>query len=199
MVDLRRKHMIQCLINVTCLNSSYGTNKFIHFFVQIFSITLIVHLTRNQHFLIENIFQVKAINTKGYSSYSQEIGLATRVDRIPTPHRVAYDPSSQTLSLNIPATCLPLIAIVETNNVDTLPIPTWQVIDQLTLPVSGLVASYKEANLDQMTSRNYKAAGRSYVDEPIGVDDEYQTRVRVKLCLKTQPDYCGDYIDAECK
>lgn len=99
----------------------------------------------------------------------------------------------------MPVTCLPLLAIVETNNLDTLPIPSWQVIDQMVLPVSGLVPTYKEVNLDQMSSRRYKSIGRSLVDEPIGVDDDYHSKVRIKLCLKTQPDYCGDYIDAECK
>lgn len=143
--------------------------------------------------------QVKALNTKGNSENSHEIRAATKVDRIPLPQRVAYDPSSHTLSINIPATCLPLIAVVETINNDNLPISSWQVVDTLPLQVSGLMPTYKEANLDQIGSRNYKGAGRSLVDEPIGVNDDIDSKVRVKLCLRTHHDLCGEYIEAERK
>lgn len=139
------------------------------------------------------------MNTKGHSENSQEIGASTLVDRIPQPHRVAYNPNSHTLSINIPATCLPLVAVVETNNPDTMPITTWQVIDTLPLQTSGNFPTYKDANLDQLSSRNYKGAGRSLVDEPIGVNDNFQTRVRVKLCLRTGHQHCGEPLDAECK
>lgn len=151
------------------------------------------HLEQHQTYL----FKVKALNTKGNSDYSREIEAFTRVDKLPLPQRVAYDPASHTLSINIPRTCLPLEAVVESISSDMMPIPTWQIVDTFTLHVSGLNPSYKEVNLDQLGSR--KDAGRSLVDEPIGVNDNFQTRVRVKLCLRTQKDHCGEYINAERK
>lgn len=153
------------------------------------------HLEQHQSY----IFKVKALNTKGHSSNSQEIGVSTRVDRLPIPHRVEFDPASNLIRINIPATCLPLIAVVETNNIETMPIPSWQVVDRLTLHTSGLDPTFREANLGEMNSRGYKAAGRSLADEPIGVDDEFHTKVRVKFCLRTQQEYCGEYVDAERK
>lgn len=39
---------------------------------------------------------------------------------------------------------------------------------------------------------------RSLDDEPIGMD-EYSPRVRVKLCLRTHHDHCGEFVEAECK
>lgn len=80
-----------------------------------------------------------------------------------------------------------------------MPITTWQVIDTLPLQTSGNFPTYKDANLGQLSSRNYKGAGRSLVDEPIGINDNFQTRVRVKLCLRTHQEHCGDPMDAECK
>lgn len=111
------------------------------------------------------------------------------------PQRVAYDPASHTLSINIPSTCLPLVAVVESINNDNLPIPSWQVVDTLPLPVSGLMPSYKEANLDLVDGHS----GRSLVDEPIGVNDEIDPRVRVRFCLRTHHEHCGDYAEAERK
>ncbi|CAH2015543.1 unnamed protein product, partial [Acanthoscelides obtectus] len=150
----------------------------------------ITHLEQHQSYL----FKVKALNTKGTSETSQEIRARTRVDRIPVPQRVAYDRASHTLSINVPATCLPLIAIVETVSNENHPITAWQVVDTMELQVSGLVPTYKEKNLDQITSRGYQ---RSLVDEPIGVNDEENPRVRVKLCLQTHPEHCGEFIEAE--
>ncbi|RZC38352.1 I-set and/or fn3 domain containing protein [Asbolus verrucosus] len=149
------------------------------------------HLDQHQTYL----FKVKALNTKGNSEHSQEIRLITRVDRIPLPQRVAYDPSSHTLSINIPITCLPLVAVIESFSNENHP-PKWQIIDTIPLQISGISPTYKEANLDQM-GRNYKAAGRSLVDEPIGVNDNYTPRVRVKLCLRTRQEHCSDFAEAE--
>lgn len=71
-------------------------------------------------------------------------------------------------------------------------------VDTLPLQVSGLSPTYKEAILDQMGSRNYKGMGRSLVDEePIGVGDDFNTRVRVKLCLRTHHEHCGEFVEAE--
>ncbi|KAJ8967553.1 hypothetical protein NQ314_002869 [Rhamnusium bicolor] len=153
----------------------------------------VTHLDQHQSYL----FKVKALNTKGTSENSQEIKERTRVDRIPLPQRVAYDSASHTLSINVPATCLPLIAIVETVSNENHPITAWQVVDTLELQVSGLIPTYKEKSLDQMGTRSYKGVGRSLVDEPIGVNDDYNPKVRVKLCLQTHPEHCGEFVEAE--
>lgn len=147
------------------------------------------------------VFQVKAINTKGKSENADEYSVTTKVDRIPVPHRVAYDPSSHALSINLPQTCLPLIAVVESITNENMPVATWQVVDTLPLTVSGTNPSYKEAVLENIGSyKAYKNTGRSLVeDEPIGVADEINTRVRVKLCLRTHVDHCGSYVEAESK
>lgn len=154
------------------------------------------HLDQHQSY----VFKVKAINIKGNSENSQEIGISTRVDRIPLPQRVAYDPATHALSINVPATCLPLVAVVETLSSDNLPLTSWHVVDTLPLQVSGLTPTYKEAILNQMGSRNYKTMGRSLVDdEPIGVGEDFNTRVRVRLCLRTHHEHCGEYVEAERK
>ncbi|KAK9729566.1 Immunoglobulin domain [Popillia japonica] len=141
------------------------------------------------------LFKVKAFNTKGKSDYSQDITVSTRVDRIPLPEKVTYDPSSHILSIIVPITCLPLVAVVESISNEIMPIPTWQVLDTLPLEVSGAIPTYKEANLDQLVVRNHR--GKSIIDEQIGLDDEYQSRVRVKLCLGTHLEHCGDFLEAE--
>lgn len=143
------------------------------------------------------LFKVKAFNTKGKSDYSQDITVTTRVDRIPLPEKATYDPSSHVLSVIVPITCLPLVAVVESISNENVPIPSWQVLDTLPLEVSGLMPTYKEANLDQLAARNHR--GKSIIDEQIGLDDEYQSRVRVKLCLGTHLEHCGDFMEAECK
>lgn len=130
------------------------------------------------------------------SDNSQEIRERTRVDRIPIPQRVAFDKNSNTISLKIPSTCLPLIAIVETVSNEHHPITAWTVIDTLDLQVSGLSNTYKEKALDLM-GNGFK--GRSLIDEPIGLEDEYAPKVRVKLCLQTHPEHCGEFVEAERK
>ncbi|CAH1154135.1 unnamed protein product [Phaedon cochleariae] len=141
------------------------------------------------------LFKVKAINTKGTSDNSQEIRARTRVDRIPLPQRVAYDRTSHAISINVPATCLPLVAIVEMVSNENHPVTAWQVVDTLRLQVSGLMPTRQEKGLEQMGGRAFK--GRALVDEPIGVNDEDSPRIRVKLCLQTHPDHCGEFVEAE--
>lgn len=148
----------------------------------------ISHLDQHQSYT----FRVKALNTQGQSESSHEITTTTRVDRLPLPQRVAYDPATHHLSINIPSTCLPLVAVVEVLGHE-LPLPTWQVVDTIPLPVSGLGSTYKEVNLDEL-GRSHK--GRALVDEPIGMDDEFSSRVRVKFCLRTY-EHCGELIEAE--
>ncbi|XP_065156046.1 hemicentin-1 isoform X2 [Atheta coriaria] len=152
------------------------------------------HLDQHQNY----VFKVKALNTQGQSDNSAEIAVTTRVDRIPIPQRVAYDSSSHSLTINIPMSCLPLIAVVESLTHD-LPIPAWQPVDTLNVEVSGVTPTYKETNLEKLIARlqHNKGIGRSLVDEPIGVNDDYASRVRVKFCLTTHHEHCGDYVEAE--
>lgn len=153
----------------------------------------VTHLEQHQSY----VFKVKALNTKGVGEDSQEIRATTRVDRIPIPQRVAYDKSSNMLSINIPATCLPLVAVIESVSNDNHPVTAWQVIDTLPLQVSGMTPTYQERSLDKMMTRSFgNALGRSLVDEPIGMD-EYSPRIRVKLCLSTHRDHCGEFVEAE--
>lgn len=55
---------------------------------------------------------MKAYNTKGHSEYSQETVAMTKVDRIPAPQRVTFDPESHALTINIGATCLQLVRLI---------------------------------------------------------------------------------------
>ncbi|XP_044734690.1 hemicentin-1 isoform X2 [Chrysoperla carnea] len=146
------------------------------------------------------VFKVKAVNTKGTSDMSDETTVTTNVDKIPIPQHVTFDPNTNGLTINVEPTCLPLVAIVECMANDNLPIPAWQVIDTLPMDVSGVDPTYKETILDHMdASRLYKSnSGRSLVDEePISVADEYNTRVRVKFCLRESQDLCSEYTEAD--
>lgn len=139
------------------------------------------------------------MNTKGKSENSDDYTQITKVDKIPLPNRVAYDPATRGLSINIPATCLALNAVVESMSNENTPIPSWAYVTTLPVLVSGLGTSYKEALLDTISAaRSYKNTGRSLVDdEPIGVNDDYNIRVRVKFCLKAHHEHCGEYVEAE--
>lgn len=81
------------------------------------------------------VVQVKALNTKGVGESSKEIRATTKVDQIPMPQRVAYDKTSNSLSIIVPATCLPLVAVIEAVSNENLPITAWQVIDTIPLQV----------------------------------------------------------------
>lgn len=103
---------------------------------------------------------------------------------------------SHTLSINIPPTCLPLVAVVESVNAESRPNTIWQQVEIIPLQVSGISPTYKEMNLDYTTKKSW---GRgALVDEPIGLDD-YNPQIRVKLCLENHPDHCGEPTTAECK
>jgi len=115
-------------------------------------------------------FQVKAYNTKGNSNYSEEETASTKVDRVPAPLRVSYNPESRDLYLNLPSTCLQLQAYVEAESggdwqrVDTLLITPGAVDAFTVLPKALLLGS---------------------------------PRVRVRLCLQSNSDRCGEFIAAE--
>lgn len=68
------------------------------------------------------------------------------MDRIPEPQHVTFDPTSHTLSVNVGATCLQLVALVEAS-VDNSDNPTsWRLVDTIPIP-TGPTATRKEATL----------------------------------------------------
>ncbi|XP_054261719.1 hemicentin-1 isoform X2 [Macrosteles quadrilineatus] len=150
------------------------------------------------------IFKMKAYNPKGHSNYSDEISELTKVDRIPAPQRVAYDPETHALTLNIAATCLRLVGVIEvsTSHVHE---PDWNSLeDPLMLIPSGAQPTRHEATI---TSLHHvaRSSGRSLDDSHNMIEDdnvlpvvkEDAVRVRVKLCLENNPSNCGDYVEAE--
>lgn len=53
------------------------------------------------------------MNTKGQSNYSNEITVTTKVDKIPAPEQVTYDPSTKTVTFSVSPTCLALMGVAE--------------------------------------------------------------------------------------
>ncbi|XKL61368.1 hypothetical protein PGB90_008425 [Kerria lacca] len=147
-------------------------------------------------------FKVKAYNNKGHSNYSDEITAVTMVDRIPAPQRVTFDPESHTLSIYVGATCLELVGKVETL-ITHIHDATWQKIETLDLNLSGNLETIKEATILSVIGRRHNN-GRSLDESDFEASsDELVTekvedvRVRVRLCLTTDHDICGDYTEAE--
>jgi echinoid protein len=155
---------------------------------------------------IRSLLQVKAVNTKGHSNYSDEVAAITKVDRIPQPQHVTFDPASRTLSINVGATCLNLVARVEASMDGSDDPAAWREVE--TIPIQGGPSSTrKEATL---TSLVWHGDQQTPVDRSMEDDDgpgerpampthQANPRVRVKLCLHAENDHCGDYTDAESK
>lgn len=148
-------------------------------------------------------FKVKALNTKGVSEYSNEVNYMTKVSKIPPPLHVAFDPNTKTLAINVGATCLSIIAIVESVvNMDSIQ-PAWQIVETIPLQVNGNGPTYKETVIEHLQStytQQRRNNGRSLIDEDIPMalnGDDMQTKVRVKLCLKNNHEHCGDYTEAK--
>lgn len=147
------------------------------------------------------VLKIKALNTKGSSEYSNEIMTTTKVDKIPTPEHVTFDPASRTLGVNVGPTCLSLIAIVESVINGNTAQAEWQIVETVPISANGNTATHKETIIEHLVTAR-RSSARS-----LGVsDDEFQTfeddidpRVRVKLCLKANHEHCGDYADAESK
>uniref|UniRef100_U5ELA9 Putative echinoid n=1 Tax=Corethrella appendiculata TaxID=1370023 RepID=U5ELA9_9DIPT len=147
------------------------------------------------------VFKVKALNTKGYSDYSNEISVSTKVDKIPIPLHVAFDPETRVLALNVGATCLSMIAIVEYVIYGDTPMAAWHIIETIELTVSGHEPTYRETHIEHLVS-DRRNNGRSLGNGPddiltLPVEDELNPRVRVKLCLRMNHEHCGDYVEAE--
>lgn len=149
------------------------------------------------------VFKVKALNTKGNSEYSNEITKTTKVSKIPSALHVSYDPMTHMLGVNVGQTCLALVAVVETVLHGDTHIPEWHIIDQIPLHASGSTPTYKESKVDNIIiPKRSSSVARSLEDEEdftMALEDDSTPRVRVKLCLRGNPEHCGDYTVAESK
>nr|XP_016945091.1 uncharacterized protein LOC108021083 isoform X2 [Drosophila suzukii] len=167
------------------------------------------------------MFKVYALNSKGTSGYSNEVLATTKVSKIPPPLHVSYDPNSHVLGINVAATCLSLIAVVESLVTRDATVPMWEIVETLTLLPSGSETTFKEAVINHVSRpAHYTTAttsGRSLGGVVGGVGGvvgggahlgEDRTMalaetagpgpvVRVKLCLRSNHDHCGAYANAE--
>lgn len=148
------------------------------------------------------VFKVKALNTKGNSEYSNEITRTTKVSKIPSALHVTYDPTTRMLGVNVGQTCLALIAVVESVVHADSPMAEWQIVDTIPLQVSGSASTFKESVIDNVVTARRSSVARSLEDEEdftMALEDDNNPRVRVKLCLRGNPEHCGDYTVAESK
>ncbi|XP_043266928.1 hemicentin-1 isoform X2 [Venturia canescens] len=122
-------------------------------------------------------FKVKAYNTHNSSDYSDEVTETTAVAKIPTPLRVTYDPESGNLAINVGATCLALVALIERSE-DGSP-DAWKIIENWHLEVLGSAPTQREAPLDRRDI------------------SDINSRIRVRLCLKLDRQKCGEYAEAK--
>ncbi|XP_069704105.1 hemicentin-1 isoform X7 [Periplaneta americana] len=150
------------------------------------------------------VFKVKAVNTKGHSNCSDEVVAVTKVDRIPAPQRVTFDPESHSLSVNVGATCLQLVALVEASMDDSDDLSSWRLVENIPI-TGGPTATRKEATIHSLVRRGgqQSSVGRSLGDDdgagerPAMATRQSNPRVRVKLCLRAEQEHCSDYTDAE--
>ncbi|XP_055919081.1 nephrin-like isoform X1 [Eupeodes corollae] len=145
-------------------------------------------------------FKVNALNPKGSSTYSNEIMTTTKVSKIPPPLQVTFDPNSRTLAINVAATCLSLIAIVESMVNSGTDNAAWEIVDTVSLQLSGNGPTHKEAVIDHLIATRRSSGGRALghdEDIPMALEDENSPTVRVKLCLRSNHEHCGAYTDAE--
>nr|CAD7257651.1 unnamed protein product [Timema shepardi] len=142
------------------------------------------------------LFKVKAYNTKGNSDYSAEITVSTKVDRIPPPQRVTYDPETRTLSVDLAASCLQLIGIVEVSTGDDD--QPWRVVKNLAFP--GSAVTRREATVLPMIGHQSPGARSLGEEDRVSASSSYEAsplRVRVRSCLGAEQDRCSDYTEAE--
>uniref|UniRef100_A0A182JNS7 Echinoid n=1 Tax=Anopheles christyi TaxID=43041 RepID=A0A182JNS7_9DIPT len=146
------------------------------------------------------VFKVKALNTKGVSEHSNEITATTKVEKIPIPLMANFDPETKILGLNIGATCLSMVAIVESVMYGDTPMAAWHIIEKVDLQVNGHDPTYREHEIKHFVANrrnNGRSLGNTLDDIPIPIEDELNPRVRVKLCLKINHEYCGEYLEAD--
>lgn len=141
------------------------------------------------------LFKVKAVNTKGHSNYSNEITVTTKVDKIPAPEQVTYDPSTRTVAFSVGATCLSLMGVAESLVEGRGASPSWQVVDTIPLRLSGSMVTFQEAVIEQPpVVKSARSNGRSLSDHYI---EDLNPSLRLKLCLRVTKDHCSDYTEAE--
>lgn len=147
------------------------------------------------------VFKAKALNTKGSSEYSNEIIKTTKVDHIPMPLHAAFDPTTRTLGLSVGATCLSLIAIVESVINDGTPMAAWQIVETIQLQTSGNNPTHKETVIEHLvTARRSSARSLGVPDDDFPpFNNDASPRIRIKLCLRVNHERCGEYTDAESK
>lgn len=148
------------------------------------------------------VFKVKAMNPKGHSEYSNEITKTTKVSKIPSPLRASYDPSTKMLGINVGQTCLALNAVVETLMHAETHVPEWHIVGQIPLQASGNAPTFKESMVENILMPKRGSSARSMDDDEdftMALEDESMPRVRVKLCLRGNPEHCGEYIGADSK
>uniref|UniRef100_A0AAG5DSB7 Echinoid n=1 Tax=Anopheles atroparvus TaxID=41427 RepID=A0AAG5DSB7_ANOAO len=146
------------------------------------------------------VFKVKALNTKGVSEHSNEITATTKVEKIPIPLMANFDPETKILGLNIGATCLSMVAIVESVMYGDTPMAAWHIIEKVDLQVNGHDPTYREHEIKHFVANrrnNGRSLGNTLDDIPLPIEDELNPRVRVKLCLKINHEYCGEYLEAD--
>ncbi|XP_063822474.1 hemicentin-2 [Ostrinia nubilalis] len=137
-------------------------------------------------------FKVKAVNTKGQSNYSNEITVTTKVDRIPAPEQVTYDPSTKTVAFSVSPTCLALMGVAEGLG-GVAGSAGWQVVDTMPLRLSGSTPMLQESVLE-IPNKPGRKSSRHMNDPPL---DELNPRIRVKLCLQVNQEFCSEYTEAE--
>lgn len=163
------------------------------------------------------MFKVYALNSKGTSGYSNEVLATTKVSKIPPPLHVSYDPNSHVLGINVAATCLSLIAVVESLVTRDATVPMWEIVETLNLVPSGSETTFKEAVINHKsrpahyttatTSGRSLGAGSGGSGTHLGEDRTMALAetagpgpvVRVKLCLRSNHEHCGAYANAESK
>lgn len=140
------------------------------------------------------------MNTKGNSDFSNEIATTTKVNKIPIPSHVTFDPDTRILTVNVDATCLALIAVVESVVNGDTPMAAWQIIETIPLSVSGNGPTHKEAVIENLVTAR-RSSARSLGDDDLAapLEDELNPRVRVKLCLRVDHEHCGEYTEADSK
>ncbi|XP_050086076.1 uncharacterized protein LOC126571536 [Anopheles aquasalis] len=146
------------------------------------------------------VFKVKAVNGKGISEPSNEVATTTKISKIPTPLHVGFDPDTKRIGIRVGATCLPLIAVVETIGSQKSLIASWQVVQSIPLTVSGNGPMFMEQVLATMYSERHSSSDRSMTNDdefPMSLEEEIGCKIRVKLCLNPSHEYCGAYMDAE--
>lgn len=153
------------------------------------------HLDQHQSYL----FRVKALNTKGASKYTNDIVVTTKVDQVPAPLQVSFDPASRSLGIDVDATCLSLIVIAESMINENTPSAGWQIVETFPIYASGSRQTHKETVIEHLVvARRSSVRSMSIPDDEFAsMEDDLNPRVRVKLCLNENHEMCGDYTEAE--